>query len=339
MKENWTFLSVIFFFFVGKTSIIKLPCQWFFFLCWENFYLKTSLSVIFFFVGKISIIKISSLCYLFFLIIFQGFKTEKCLTPPFTLEVSIKSMWVKVFLVKESSSLQSLSRVQSFATPWTAARPASLSINNSRSLSKLTPVESVMPSNHLIICHPLFLLPSILPSIRVFSSKSVLCIRWPKYWNFSFNISPSNEHSGLLSFRMDWFVFLLVQGTLKSFLQHHSSKASILWCSTFFIAQLSHPYMTTGKTIALTRWTFFSKVMSLLFNMLSRLVIAFLPRSKYTVHGILQARILEWVTISFSRESSQPRSQTQVSGIAGWFFISWFTREAWEKSWLLRNCY
>ena len=311
----------------------------FFFLCWENFYLKTSLSVIFFFVGKISIIKISSLCYLFFLIIFQGFKTEKCLTPPFTLEVSIKSMWVKVFLVKESSSLQALSRVQTFATPWTAARPASLSINNSRSLSKLMPVESVMPSNHLIICHPLFLLPSILPSIRVFSSKSVLCIRWPKYWNFSFNISPSNEHSGLLSFRMDWFVFLLVQGTLKSFLQHHSSKASILWCSTFFIAQLSHPYMTTGKTIALTRWTFFSKVMSLLFNMLSRLVIAFLPRSKYTVHGILQARILEWVTISFSRESSQPRSQTQVSGIAGWFFTSWFTREAWEKSWLLRNCY
>ena len=133
-------------------------------------------------------------------------------------------------------------------------------------------IESVMPSNHLILCHPLLLLPSIFPSIRVFSNESVLCIRWPKYWSFSFKISISNEHPGLISFRMDWLDLLAVQGTLKSHLQHHSSKASILRCSAFFIVQLSHPYMTTGKAIALTRWTFDGKVMSLLFNMLSRLV-------------------------------------------------------------------
>ena len=137
-----------------------------------------------------------------------------------------------------------------------------------------------MPSNHLILCYPLFLLPSIFPNIRVFSDESALHIRWRKYWSFSFNISPSNEHSGLISFRMDWLDLLAVQGTLKSLLQHHSSKASVLLCSAFFIVQLSHPYMTTGKTIALTRWTFVGKVMSLLFNMLSRLVITFLPRSK-----------------------------------------------------------
>ena len=137
-----------------------------------------------------------------------------------------------------------------------------------------------MPSNHLILCHPLLLLPSILPSIRVFSSESILHIRWPKYWSFSPNISPSNEYSGLISFRMDWLDHLAVQGTLKSFLQHHSSKASILWRSDFFIVQLSHPYTTTGKTIALTRQTFVDKVMLLLLNMLSRLVITFLPRSK-----------------------------------------------------------
>ena len=135
-----------------------------------------------------------------------------------------------------------------------------------------------MPSNHLILCCPFLLLPSIFPSIRVFSSESTLHIRWPKYWSFS--ISPSNEYSGLISFRIYWFDLLAVQGTLKSLLRHHSSKASILWCSAFFIVQLSHPYMTTGKTIALTRWIFVGKVMSLLFNMLSRLVIAFLPRSK-----------------------------------------------------------
>ena len=161
-------------------------------------------------------------------------------------------------------------------TPWTVACQASLSITNSQSLLKLMSIESVMPSNHLILCQPL-LPPSILLSIRVFSSESVLRIRWPKYWSFSFSISPSNEYSGLIYLRMDWLDLLAVQGTLKRLLQHHSSKASVLWHSAFFIVQLSHPYMTTGKTIALTRWTFVGKVMSLLYNMLSRLVIGFLP--------------------------------------------------------------
>ena len=162
------------------------------------------------------------------------------------------------------SSVQSLSHVQLFATPWTAARQASLSITNSRSLPKPMSIESVMPSSNLILCRPL-LLPSIFPSIRVFLNESALRIRWLKYWSFSFNISPSNEHPRLISFRMDWLDLLAVQGTLTSLLQHHSSKASILLCSAFFIVQLSHPYMTTGKTIALTRWTF-DKVMSLLFT-------------------------------------------------------------------------
>ena len=146
-----------------------------------------------------------------------------------------------------------------------------------------------MPSNYLIVCCPLLLLPAIFPSIRIFSNESALCIRWPKYWSFSFSISPSNEYSGLISFRTDWFDFLAVQGTLKSLLQHHSSKASIFWCSVFFMVQLSHPYMTTGKTIALTIWTFVSKVMFLVFNMLSRLVIAFLPRSKHLPISWLQS--------------------------------------------------
>ena len=150
-------------------------------------------------------------------------------------------------------------------------------------------IKSVMPSSHLILCHPLLLLPSIFPIIRVFSNESVFHIRWPKYWSFSFSISPSNEHPGLISFRMDWLDLLAVQGTLKSLLQHISSKASILWCSAFFIVQLSHPHMTTGKTIALTRWTFVGKVMSLLFNMLLRLVIAFLPRSKHLLISWLQS--------------------------------------------------
>ena len=165
-------------------------------------------------------------------------------------------------------------------TPWTAARQASLSITNSRSLPKVMSIALVIPSNHLILCHPLLLLPSIFPSIRVFSNESPLRISWPKYWSLSFNISPSSEHPGPISFRMDWSVLLAVQGTLKSLLQHHSSKASILQCSAFFIVQLSHLYMTTGKPIALTRRTFVGKVMSLLFNMLSRLVITFLLRSK-----------------------------------------------------------
>ena len=153
-------------------------------------------------------------------------------------------------------------------------------MTNSRSSPKPMSIESVMPSNHLIPCCPLLFLPSIFPSIRVFSNESALRIRWPKYWSFSFNISPSSEHPGLISFRMDWLDLLAVQGTLKSLLQHHSSKASILQCSAFFIVQLSHPYINTGKTIALTRWTFVDKVMSLLFNVLSKLVITFLPRSK-----------------------------------------------------------
>ena len=163
----------------------------------------------------------------------------------------------------------SCSVVSDSATPWIAVRQASLSITNSRSSLRLTSIESVMPSSHLILCHPL-LLPPIPPSIRVFSNESTLHMRWPKYWSFSFSISPSNECPGLISFRMDWLDLLVVQGTLKSLLQHHSSKASILWCSAFFTVQLSHPYMTTGKTIALTRWTFVDKVMSLLLNMLSR---------------------------------------------------------------------
>ena len=146
-----------------------------------------------------------------------------------------------------------------------------------------------MPSSHLILCRPLFFLPPILPSIRVFSNKSLLCIRWPKYWSFSLNISPSNEHPELISFRMDWLDFLAVQGTLKHLYQRHSSKASILWCSAFFTIQLLHPYMTTGKTIALTRWIFVGKVMSLLFNMLSRLVITFLPRSKHLLISLVQS--------------------------------------------------
>jgi len=150
-------------------------------------------------------------------------------------------------------------------------------------------IESVMSSNHLILCHSLLFLPSIFPNIRVFSNEPALCIRWPKYWTFSFNISPSNEHPGLIFFRMDWLALLAVQGTLKSLLQHHNSKTSIIWCSAFFILQLSHPYMTTGKTIALTRWTFVAKVMYLLFNMLSRLVVIFLPRSKQVSFNFMAA--------------------------------------------------
>ena len=160
------------------------------------------------------------------------------------------------------SSVQSLSRIWLFVTPWIAARQASLSITNSRSSLKLTPIESVKLSSHLILCRPLLLLPPIPPSIRVFSIESTLRMRWPKYWSFSFSISPSKEHPGLISFRMHWLDLLAVQGTLKSFIQHHSSKASILWCSAFFTVQLSHPYMTTGKTIVLTRRTFVGKVMA-----------------------------------------------------------------------------
>ena len=183
----------------------------------------------------------------------------------------------------------SCSVVSDSATPWTAAGQASLFITDSQSLLKLMSIESVMPSNHLIFYCPL-LLPSIFPQIRVFSNESVLRVWWPKYWSFNFNISPSNEYSGLISFRMDWLDLLAVQGTLKSLLQHRSSKVSILWCSAFFTVQLSHPYITTGKTIALTRWIFVGKVMSLLFNILFRLVITFLPRSR-------KRRLISWLRV------------------------------------------
>ena len=202
----------------------------------------------------------------------------------------------QVYLKRQSMVLRqfisissSLSHVRLFATPWIAARQASLSSTNSRSLLKLMFMESVMPSSHLILCRPLLLLPPIPPSIRIFSIESTLCIRWPKYWSFSFSISPSNEHPGLISLRMDWLDLLAVQGTLKSLLQHHSSKASILRRSAFFTVQHSHPSMTTGKTIALTRRTFVGKIMSLLLNMLSRLVITFLPRSKRLLISWLQS--------------------------------------------------
>ena len=183
----------------------------------------------------------------------------------------MKKGWVMHTVVIICEEFSSVPHVWFFVTPWTATHQASLSITNSQRLLKLMSIELVMPSNHLILCHPLLFQPSINPSIRVFSNESVLHIRWPKYWSFSFIISPSNENSGLISFRMDWLDILAVQGTLKSLLQHHSSKESILLCSAFYIVQLSHPYMTTGKTTALIRQTFVGKVMSLLSNKLSRL--------------------------------------------------------------------
>ena len=183
-------------------------------------------------------------------------------------------------ILNQSVQFSQLSRVQLFVTPWIAASQASLSISNYRSLLKLMSIESVMPSSRLILCCPLLLLPPIPPSSRVFSEESTVRMRWPKYWSFSFSISPSSEYPGLISFRMDWLDLLAVQVTLKNLLQHHSSKASILWRSAFFTVQLSHPYMTTGKTIALSRRTFVGKVMSLLYDMLSRLVITFLPSGK-----------------------------------------------------------
>ena len=197
-------------------------------------------------------------------------------------------MMIIALLEYQFRSVQSLSRVRLCATPWIAAHQASLSITNSRSSLKLTSIKSVMPSSHLILCHPFLLLPSIPPSIRVFSSESTLRMRWPKYWSFNFSIIPSKEIPGLI-LRMDWLDLLAVQGPLKSLLQHHSSKASILQRSAFFTVQLSHPYMTSGKIIALTRWTFVGKVMFLLLNMLSRLVITFLPRSKCLLISWLQA--------------------------------------------------
>ena len=185
-----------------------------------------------------------------------------CIAGRFFTNWAMKEAWCKYSV----SSVQSLSCVRLFVTPWITAHQASVSITNSRSLLKPMSIESVMPSSHLIFCRPLLLLPPSPPNIRVFSNESTLCMRWPKYWRFSLSISPSNEHPGLISFRMDWLDLLAFQGTLKSLLQHHSSKASIFQRSAFFTVQLSHPYMTTGKTIALTRWTFVGKVMSLLFN-------------------------------------------------------------------------
>ena len=201
----------------------------------------------------------------------------------------MRNPYLYPILRSEFTLVQSFSRVRLLLTLWTAACQASLSITNSGSLLKLMSIESVMPPNYLILCRPLLLLPSILPSIRLFSNESALRIRWPKYWSFSFNITPSNEHQGLISFRMDWLDLLAVWGTCKRLLQHHSSKASILRRSAFFTVQLSHSYMTTGKTIALTRQTFVSKVMSLFFNMLSRLVITFLPRNKRLLISWLQS--------------------------------------------------
>ena len=228
-------------------------------------------------------------------------------------------------MIIQFSSLQTVSRVQLFVTPRTTACQASLSITNFRSLFRLISVESVMPPNHLILCCPLILLPSIFPSIRVFSNELALCIRWSKYWSFSFSISTSNEHPGLIFFRMDWLNLLAVQGTLKSLLQHHSSKASILWCSASFIVQLSHPYMTTGKIIALTRWTLVGKVMSLLFNMLSRLVITFLPKSRRLLISWLHSLstvILEHPKIkSITVSTVSPSIFHEVMGLDDMIFI------------------
>ena len=225
------------------------------------------------------------------------------------------------------SSVQSLSRVQLFPTPWIAACQDSLSISNSWSSLKLMSSKSVMQSRYLIHCHPLLFLPPILPNIRDFTNESTFPKRRPKYWSFSFSISPTKEHPGLISFRMDWLDLLAVQGTLKNLLQHHSSKVSILQHSAFFIAQLSHPYMTTGKTVALTRWTLVSKVMSLLLNMLSRLVITFLPRSKCLLISWLQspsAMILEPPKIKSDTVSTvSPSISHEVMGPDAVIFVFW----------------
>ena len=222
------------------------------------------------------------------------------------------------------SSVQLLSRVWLFANPWIAALQASLSITNSWNTLRFTSIKSVMPSNYLILSRPLLLLPPIPPSLRVFSKESTLLMRWPKYWSFSFSIIPSKEIPGLISFRMDWLDLLAVQGILKSLLQHHSLKASIIQCSAFFTVQLSHPYMTTGKTIALTRRTLCGKVMSLLLNILSRWVISFLPRSKRLLISWLQspsAVILEPKKIKSATVS--PSISHEVMGPDAMIFVFW----------------
>ena len=220
-------------------------------------------------------------------------------------------------------SVQLLSCVRLSTIPWTAAHQSSLSITNSCSLLKFMSIKLVTPSNHLILCHSLLLLPSIFPGIRVFANESVLQIRWPKYWSFSFRISPSNECSGLISFRMDWLDLLAVPGTLKSLLQNHSSKASILRCSAFFIIQLSHPYMTTGKNRALTRWTFVGKVMSMLFHMLSRWVIAFFQGVK--------CLLISWLQ-SPSAVILEPKSikSLTVSTVSHLFAMKWWDQMPWS---------
>ena len=247
-----------------------------------------------------------------------GFIVGIVSNPAWTQEyISTWQSWAEL----QFSSVQLLSCVQLFVTPWTAACQASLSIINSRSLPKLMSIESVMQPSHPL--SSLLLLPSIFPSIRVFSNESVFCIRWPKYWSFSFSISPSNEHPGLISFTMDWFDLLPVQGTLKGLLQHHSSKASILQRSASFIVQLSHPYMTTGKTIALTRWTFVGKVMSLLFNMLSMLVITFLQRSKNF--------LISWLQSPFAVIVETPKIKSvTVSTVSHLFAMKWWDQMPWS---------
>ena len=220
------------------------------------------------------------------------------------------------------SSVQSLSCVRLFATPWIAARQASLSITNYRNLLKLMPIESVMPSSHLILCRSLLLLPLVPPRIRVFSNESTLRMRWPKYWSFSFSISSSNEHPGLISCTMGWLDLLAVQGTLKSLLHYHNSKASILQLLAFFMVQLSHPYMTIGKTIALTIWTFVSKMMSLIFNMLSQFVLAFLPRSKQSFN------FLDAVTIHSDFSAQENKNLLLFPLFPLLFALKWWDQDA-----------
>ena len=239
------------------------------------------------------------------------------LTPVFLLGEFHKQRWLVGYSpVQFSRSVVS--------TPWIAAHQASLSITISRSSLKLTSIESVMPSSHLILCRPLLLLPPIPPSIRVFSNESTFRRRWPKYWSFSFSIISSKEHPGLISFRMDWLDLLAVQGTLKSLLQHHSSKASILWHLAFFTVQLSHPYMTTGKTIALTRWTFVGNVMSLLLNMLYRLVITFLPRSK--------CLLISWLQSPFAVILEPPKIKSDTFPLFPHLFpMKWWDQMPWSS--------
>ena len=228
--------------------------------------------------------------------------------------------FTSVLYIFLSSSVQSLSRVRLFGTAWTAARQAFLCITSSQSLPKLMSIESVMPSNYLILRHPLLLLPSIFPSVRVFSNELALRIRWPKDWSFSFNISPSTR--GLISFGMDWLDLPAVQGTLKSLLQHHSSKASILLHSAFFIVQLSHPYMTTGRIIAFTRWTFVDKVMFLLFNTLSRLLITFLPRSK--------CLLISWLQSPSAVILEPPKIKSATVSTVSPFAVKWWDQMPWS---------